>query len=225
MSKVDLNIDWCSHKAAKYAVEHWHYSKCLPAGKLVKVGVWENQRFIGCVLFGRGANYNMLKPYGLGQDEGCELVRVALSRHKTEVTKIISIAIKFLKNNSPKLKMIVSYADPEQGHIGTIYQGGNWIYDGLSGVAIKVWYKGKWTHKKTVDDAGVNQTRMKKKKVAGKHRYLMPLEKHTRKKAQRLSKTYPKKQCVDLAEEQQKPSVDGGATPTSTLHIQEVSNG
>lgn len=225
MSKVDLNIDWCSHKAAKYAVEHWHYSKCLPAGKLVKVGVWENQRFIGCVLFGRGANHNMLKPYGLGQDEGCELVRVALSRHKTEVTKIISIAIKFLKNNSPKLKMIVSYADPEQGHIGAIYQGGNWIYDGLSSTAIKVWYKGKWAHKKTVDDAGVNQAEMKKKKVAGKHRYLMPLEKHTRKKAQRLSKPYPKKQCVDLAEEQQIPSVDGGATPTSTLHIQEVANG
>ena len=26
-SKPTLKLDWCSHEAAKYAVEHWHYSK------------------------------------------------------------------------------------------------------------------------------------------------------------------------------------------------------
>jgi hypothetical protein len=25
-SKPVLKLDWCSHAAAKYAVEHWHYS-------------------------------------------------------------------------------------------------------------------------------------------------------------------------------------------------------
>ena len=28
--KPVLKLDWCSHAAAKYAVEHWHYeSRCL----------------------------------------------------------------------------------------------------------------------------------------------------------------------------------------------------
>jgi hypothetical protein len=38
---VDLKVDFCSHEAAKYACEHWHYSRCVPASKLIKIGVWE----------------------------------------------------------------------------------------------------------------------------------------------------------------------------------------
>ena len=69
--KVDLKVDWATYEASKYACENWHYSRVTPVGKLVKVGAWENSKFIGVVLFGRGANNNMLKPFGLNQDEGC----------------------------------------------------------------------------------------------------------------------------------------------------------
>ena len=30
------------------------------------------------------------------------------------------------------LKFLVSYADPAQGHLGTIYQATGWVYTGLS---------------------------------------------------------------------------------------------
>ena len=53
---MNLHLDWCSYEAAKYAVEHWHYSHSLPIGKLVKIGVWEDDQFIGAVVFGYGAN-------------------------------------------------------------------------------------------------------------------------------------------------------------------------
>jgi len=46
-NKVELKLDWCSYQAAKYAVENWHYSKCMPVGKLVKIGVWEDKKYIG----------------------------------------------------------------------------------------------------------------------------------------------------------------------------------
>ena len=128
MNKVELQIDYCSHKASKYAVERWHYSKTLPVPPLVKIGVWENSKFIGVVIFSRGASCNLLKPYGLKQTEGCELTRVALNRHKTPVTRIIKIAVLFLKKSSKNLRLIVSFADPKYGHHGGIYQGGNWIY-------------------------------------------------------------------------------------------------
>jgi len=59
--KINLHIDWASHVSAKFACLNWHYSKCLPVGKLVKVGVWEDKKFIGCIIFSRGANYNMPK--------------------------------------------------------------------------------------------------------------------------------------------------------------------
>jgi len=193
MAKADLRIDWATHAAAKYACENWHYSRCLPVGKVVKVGAWESGKFIGVVMFGRGANCNMVKGYGLSQDEGCELVRVALTSHIAPVSKIMALAVKFLKRENQGLRLVVSYADPEQGHHGGIYQACGWVYRGLSASALKVWFNGKWSHKKTVDDSGRCQKDMKTKKVQGKHTYLMPLDAAMRAQIQPLSKPYPKR--------------------------------
>ena len=117
-SKPTLKIDWCSHEAAKHAVVNWHYSGSLPVGKSVKVGAWEDGKFIGVVIFAYGANNNIGKPYGLQQVECCELVRVALANHKTAVSKIVAIALRFLKKHSPGVRLVVSYADTAQGHHG-----------------------------------------------------------------------------------------------------------
>jgi hypothetical protein len=213
--KPNLKIDWASHDAAKYACENWHYSKCLPVGKLVKVGAWENNKFIGVVIFARGANHNMSKQYNLGQDECVELVRIALTKHVTQVSKIMSLAIKWLNKSNTGIKLLVSYADPEQGHHGGIYQATNWVYQGVSSKAIKIWYKGKWAHKKTVDDAKVNQTNLLKKIVVGKHKYLFALDNEIKNKIKELHKPYPKR-----VKEQdfEYPSELGGVTPTHTLH-------
>ena len=219
MSKADLHIDWATHKAAKYACENWHYSGCLPSGKIAKVGAWESGKFIGVVMFGRGANCNMVKGYGIGQDEGCELVRVALTSHQLPVSKIMALAVKFLKKQNPGLKIVVSYADPEQGHHGGIYQACNWIYRGISASALKVWYKDKWSHKKTVDDSGVCQKNLKTKRVQGKHTYLMPLDKAMKDQIQSLSKPYPKRATKANSEDH---SESGGAVPTGTLQSKEA---
>ena len=212
--KPSLKIDWATHEAAKYACENWHYSKCLPAGKLVKVGVWENNKFIGVVLFGRGANNNMLKPFDLQQDEGCELVRIALTKHQSPVSKIMAIAIRFLHKSQKGLRLIVSYADPDQNHHGGIYQACNWLYTGRVSKAVKVFYNGKWSHKKTVDDSGIDQSNLSKKIVQGKHRYLMALDKQMQEKIEHLAKPYPKRLTKANPEY---PSGSGGAVPTQTL--------
>jgi hypothetical protein len=227
--KVDLKIDWCSHKAAKYAVENWHYSKVMPVGKLVKIGAWEDGRFIGCVIFSRGANKNMLKPYGLKQTEGCELTRVSLRDHKTTVSRIIRIALIFLKKSNEKLRLVVSYADTSQGHYGGIYQAGNWIYDNFSKQDAII-INGKQIHRKSLYSKYGHSSVPKLKQMGfnvkrlndgGKHRYLMPLDKDIKKKVQSLAKKYPKN-MRGLVEEQQIPSVDGGATPTSTLQTKKA---
>jgi hypothetical protein len=130
---MNLKIDFCSHDAAKYACLNWHYSRSIPACKLFKLGVWEDEKFIGAVIFSRGASPFLLKKYDLKQTEGCELTRVALKEHQTPVSRIVAIAIKILKKKNPGLRIIISFADPERGHHGGIYQAGGWIYTGTSG--------------------------------------------------------------------------------------------
>lgn len=131
---TSLKVDWCSFEAAKYACKNWHYSRSIPVGKLVKIGAWEDGKYIGCVLFGRGANKGLAGQFSLKQTECVELVRIAMTEHKTEVSRIVSIALKMLKK-SQKIKLVVSFADKEQGHHGGIYQAGNWIYTGQTNAA------------------------------------------------------------------------------------------
>lgn len=219
--KVDLKLDWATHKAAEYACKHWHYSKCMPAGKMVKIGAWENKIFIGVVIFSCGASSRLLDKYSLKQDQGCELTRVAFKNHESSITKIIKIAISFLKNSNPNLKLIVSFADPMQKHIGTIYQAGNWIYDGLgySDFALKI--NGKIFHRRSIfpkyGTASIKKLPkcFEKIRTPGKYRYLMPLTKEMRKKILPLSKPYPKK--ADEAGDGPDQGNSGSATLTRPL--------
>jgi hypothetical protein len=104
----------------------------MPAGKLVKIGVWEHNRYVGVVIYGRGANQYLPKHLGVKVTECCELVRVALNKHKTPTTKIISISLKMLQKSNPGIKIVYSYADiTNQNHKGIIYKAGNWEYHGI----------------------------------------------------------------------------------------------
>jgi hypothetical protein len=216
--KPVLKIDWATHEAAKYAVENWHYSESMPAGKLVKVGAWENGKFIGVVLFGRGANNNIGKPYRLEQTAACELVRIALTKHITPVSKIAAIAMRFLKANSPGLRLIISYADPLQGHHGGIYQAGNWIYCGTSQAQQEVMHNGKIMHKRTANSLFGTIKGMQKSPIMWKHKYLMPLDNEMRKRIFPLSKPYPKRASSETIDTPGIHPGKGGETPTDALH-------
>jgi len=213
MAKADLRIDWATHEAARYACENWHYSKSVPVPPLVKVGVWEANVFIGVVMFSRGASSNLMKPYGLRQDQGCELTRIALRNHQSQVSRIVRLAIAFLRKNSPDLHLVVSFADPTYGHHGGIYQAGNWIYVGDTEPSNEFWHNGKRLHSRQVSEKGWNiqQGKQRKtvkpsecevKRTAGKHRYLMPLDDAMREQIAPLAKPYPKRAKQAMADVQ-----------------------
>lgn len=225
--KPALRLDWCSYAAAKYAVEHWHYTKTMPVGKLVKIGVWEDTQFIGCVIFGLGGGGACNgRRYGLMRNfEMAELQRIALRHHQTQVSRIIRIAIAMLKKQSPGLRLLVSYADPMYGHHGGVYQGSGWIYTGKSAPDWQaVWPDGKKTHsriarvhvqfgvKKTVDISGTI-----KKPVLGKHRYLFPLDAAMRAEILPLAKPYPKRAVSTAASALPSQGREGGSSPTTAL--------
>ena len=203
-SKSDLRLDWCSHEAADFAVRHWHYSRSLPPPPHNRVGVWEGGRFIGCVLFARGASSALLAPYGLTVDEGCELVRVALTTHGAPVSRIVKIAIVLLRQQSPGMRLLVSFADPVQGHAGGIYQAMNWIYTGTSAPSTEyIGPDGKRWHNRMISASGRRKVYGVERAVLtpaqctrierpGKHRYLLPLDASLRHQIEQLRQAYPK---------------------------------
>lgn len=219
MEKVKLKIDWATHDSAKYACENWHYSKCLPVGKLVKIGAWEDDKFIGVVLFGRGSSPYLGTKFNLTQDKCVELVRVAMRSHKTAVSRIVSIAIKFLKKSNNGLRLIVSFADPDKGHVGGIYQAGNWIYCGKSNETQELFIKGKWIHMRI---GYYQKTELTPSRVmVGKHRYIMPLDSEMRESIKPLSRPYPKRVESDTMDTPVSQTGKGGSIPTSTLQSTE----
>jgi hypothetical protein len=222
---MSLRLDWCSHEAAKWACEHWHYSRCVPNQKTVKVGVWEDGRFVGCVLYGDGANNRMFEPYGLDYTQGCELVRIALTNHQTRVSRIVRISLGFLRQRCPGIRLVISFADPEHGHIGAIYQASNWLYAGMTDPKDEYVVNGVRMHGRALRSTRSTH-RLRKlptrnvmdwarqvldpniRRVGGssKHRYLYALDPTLRTQLQPLAKPYPRRQPL----ESEGPSDQGG---------------
>lgn len=202
--RPDLHLDFCSHEAARYAVMRWHYSRRMPKSKLVRVGVWEKERFVGAIVYGVGANRHLARPFGLEDTEACELVRVALAPGREHPTsQCLAISIKLLRRQSPGLRMIVSYADSGQGHVGTIYQATGWLYLGTSEQSyLKI--NGQVVHPRTVYDrygpGGQSipwlQENVDPKacrvEMAPKLKYVYPLDKRLRRELEEIALPYPK---------------------------------
>lgn len=209
-----LTVAPCSREAAQHAVLTWHYSRRMPSGRLITYGVWEADRFIGTVVFGRGANDRLLRPYGLRQSEGCELVRVALREHRAPVSQIVAAALRLLRRRNPGLRVVVSFADPVQGHHGGIYQAGGWLYLGRGAEQTEWIVNGRQMHARSVSAMREQAARSKSKRirdgetradwlrrtidpnarpvtVPGKHRYVMPLDRAMRRQLAVHAMPYP----------------------------------
>ena len=226
-SKPALKLDWCNYEAAKYAVEHWHYSRRMPRPPMVRIGVWEGGRFVGCVIFARGNTPTLGNAYGLGMTQVAELVRVALTRHETAVSRIIAIALKMLRKAAPELRLVVSFADPAEGHHGGIYQAGGWIYTGESEPSWQWLHNGRWKHNREITSGAfgnprqvVNYKVLPKRQTLGKHRYLYPLDAEMRARIAPLAKPYPKRSLCEQGEIDSAPQTNAeteGARPICSL--------
>lgn len=210
----------------------------MPIGKLVKVGAWEDDRFVGVVIFSTGASPQLHKMFRVGRMECCELVRVALTNHQTAVSRIVAIALTFLKRHCPSLRLVVSFADPEHGHHGGIYQAGNWTYLGRSTEGL--YYRladGTLTHNRNlqgpkdfmwksapgVQAAWTNRLRAEiaagavtPVKTAAKFKYAYALDPAIRAQIAPLAKPYPKRER-SRENAAAGPPAEGGVIPTRSL--------
>lgn len=229
---MSLRLDWCSYKAAKYAVEHWHYSRKMPRSKNVYIGVWEGDGFIGVLVFGLGAgSATNGERFGLKRYfEVAELERVALRKHEAPVSRIVAIALRMLRHHCPGLKAVVSFADPHYGHIGAIYQAGNWLYLGQA-ASTKAYIDsgGNEHHSRHVNEMGfeyhwgkaipcVRPSECVVQMRPGKHRYLWCIDPAVRLHMANSVQPYPKRAAsIDSDAASSHQEAEGGANPTAAL--------
>jgi len=129
-------------------------------------------------------------PNALGLDEVLELIRPQIDDGygKNIESYVIGQSFEWLRQNDRRVKVLISYADPEVGHTGRIYRATNWLYQGcgvsklMPDYSIKLTEDGPWIHSRTVGSmfgnknvknlaSTIGHTFWRKEETA-KHRYI-----------------------------------------------------
>lgn len=140
------------------------------------------EQLIGCLVYGypvgRSAVTSVID--GLEKEECLELTRLFI--HDGYGSNIesycISLSFKWLKKNAPNIKMLISYADAEQGHLGGIYQATNWLFQDTSEIQLLPNFSisltndpYNWIHSRTVFSKWGSHNIEKLKEAIGKDGY------------------------------------------------------
>lgn len=131
----DLKIINCDLKEIREFVEKNHYSHNVNGLKIsFCFKIQFNDILIGGVIFGQMST-TAWKKFGNSEKEVLELRRLVLldTAGKNSESRVIGYCLRYIKKNSPSVKVIVSYADPYHNHTGIIYKAANFEYVGLSG--------------------------------------------------------------------------------------------
>ncbi len=200
-----MRLTIANAKAIKYACLNFHYAKSVPSVQYGFNVYNDDDEWCGVICYGGGATPNIGKPFGLAQGEILELVRVALNGKQKTTSECVSASLKELHRANPLIQMVISYADIDQEHAGTIYQATNWLYLGRMNENTRSAFviNGKKTHPRTIGSMGGTQSlqwvRENLDKNAtefiskGKHRYIYCFNKKLRKQWLKETLPYPKK--------------------------------
>lgn len=114
-------------------------------------GLYDNDVLIGAAFFGRMAMAGQYRRFSDNEKDVIELRRLCCIDDTPRNTEsyFIGQMIKWLKKNT-ELKVIVSYADAEYNHSGTIYKASNFIYEGFRKGAKVIFWNGKRYHDKAI---------------------------------------------------------------------------
>lgn len=199
-----MRLTKANSKAIKKACIDFHYAKSVPTVQYGYNVYNDKDEWCGVIVFGGGANNNLAKSFNLHNGEILELERVALNGKQEQTSKAVSLALKLLHKENPIVKMIVSYADHRQNHLGIIYQATNWLYLGTIITSdFQYFYNGKWTHQRTIDSKKnkeeLKQT-LKKRKNSNKFKYIYVFDKELKKEYEKLKQSYPRQEDLTIKE-------------------------
>jgi hypothetical protein len=168
-----LSVRLINKSVAESFVKKHHYTKKLSSARYT-LGLFHrsehehsffggtNETLIGCLVYGHPVSNatvtSIFKSIEVPLDAILELTRLVIldGFGKNIESYFIGQSFKWLKENDAKVKILISYADPEQNHTGTIYRATNWLYQGcgagklMPDFSIKLLESGEWIHSRTV---------------------------------------------------------------------------
>ena len=120
-------------KVVKALLVREHYLHSMPGGSQMVLGVYWGQPLLGAVILGAGPSNAHRLVHDATRDDCAALTRLWLHDDlpKNSESRVIGQCLRALGRYTG-VKFVLSYADPAQGHVGTIYQATNWIYTGPS---------------------------------------------------------------------------------------------
>lgn len=183
-------------KQAKEIIIKNHYSHKWTSCRYA-IGLILNDEIKGVAVYGYPVGRRVIPSISpiLNKDDVLELTRLWIddSEGKNTESFFLGKTFQFLRQNS-NIKCLISYSDPFYGHLGTIYQATNWLYQGNDTMLVKSYLhviNGEILHPRTcVAKYGTIKTSTLLKidpnyhriELKKKHRYIYILKKQFRKK-------------------------------------------
>ena len=196
--------------AKRVLVEH-HYLHSMPGGTQICLGALVGDRLLGVLTFGVGPTNAHRLVDGATPSDCVTLTRLWLSDElpKNSESRVVGIALRSLRA-ATTLKFVLTYADPNAEHVGTIYQATNWIYIGRSqAMPLLDLGDGVGRHTRTVaHDFGTHSLKhfrrhgmdVKRIPQVPKHRYIYFLERSWRDQLKAEQLPYPEKEISNATD-------------------------
>lgn len=181
-----FKVSLCTRKEITSFVESWHYSKSINGVISDYCFKLEDEQgnLIGAMIYGRLAMASCWKKYVSEESHLLELRRLCCIDDTPRNTEsyFIGKTLKWLAKNTNVLK-IVSYADRNFGHEGTIYKASNFSDGGDTSSGRVIVYQGKRYHDKCIrakyrGELKPFALRVKEALSKGEAYYLKTLPKH-----------------------------------------------
>jgi hypothetical protein len=157
MALEEYFVEVVDYRTAKPFVEAWHYSKSTNGLKISYCfGLFRAGEFlpelVGVAMYGLPAMNNQAKSWNPDNPSGVlELRRLCCidDTPKNAESFFISRTLKWLKKNTD-IEVIISYADTNHGHAGTIYKASNFQFVGQTSSGVILMVDGKQYHDRTL---------------------------------------------------------------------------
>jgi len=150
---MDYIVKKIDNNKAKQIIVNNHYSHSWTACKHA-LGLFKSDLLVGVAVYGIPVGRNAIISISpdIGEGQVLELTRlwIADSEGKNTESWFLGQTFRWLKQNDKNIKVLLSYSDPNAGHVGTIYQATNWLYQGRN--TDDRWYliNGELLHPRTV---------------------------------------------------------------------------
>ena len=128
---ADYSIRRIQYQEALPFILNIHYAKRVPSTIQYAYGLFQQQKLVGIIAYSIPASASLCEGVAGKNNKGfvIELSRLVLKNNKkNEASILIGASFKLL----PKPKIIVSYADTQEKHLGVVYQATNFMFTGTT---------------------------------------------------------------------------------------------